>query len=582
MNETAPLSRTDLSAPSVPTPTPSPKSKINVYFVTTIISGLLLLGISFVYAFQLGRNNLSIDTRPTPTQNPSNFSPTPIPSVSSITSAPALTDKIIWLDKPQKINPIDAFVPDKPDAGGFVGYYVDKARYYQTATLPDGSKLINVFLPTEGMGVYDVLYRFTKTTDNKIYFVDYNDQWENNKSKFSNKVSLSSFSLRDLDPPESMSFDNLYFTRGYLQQDTFDKFDNPKLVKQTEYGNLYVVYSPYKENSDISGRMFYLRLKDWTYYSYNYRVSFMNDNMVANLQWSDGSYDQPQLLNKLIRGGCGQSSYLGPDVIKDGSSLLNSKEVVALSGNNKIYQIKDSSSYIVKTIYEQYKVGRDYPSAPPVLGLDDFIKAKNHLLYQDSFGDWELFVNQSYAPMAECGKPVIYLYPPKDTTVTVKVGANITKSEPTYPRDGWTVLAHPNGQLKYQDKTYSNLFWEGTGIGLYNPHLGEGFVVSQSKLISTIESQLKSQGLNFQETADFMAFWTDKLPKTPYVRLTWLNTVDMNQLAPLRVSPIPKTSVRIFLEFAGLDRPITLKPQQLVAPKRDGFTLVEWGGLLRN
>ncbi len=581
MNETAPLSRTDLSAPTAPTPPITTKPKINIYFVTTIISALLLLGISFAYAFQLGKKNTSIVALPTPTLHPNNFSPTPIPSTPPITSAPTLTDKIIWLDKPQKISPIDVFIPAKPDSGGYVEYYVDKARYYQTATLPDGSKLINVFLPTEGMGVYDVLYRFTKTADNKIYFVDSDNQWENNKSKFSKNVTLSSFSLRDLSPPESLSFDNLYFKRGYLQQGLFDKLDNPKLIKETEYGNFYVVYSPYKENSDISGRMFYLRLKDWTYYSYDYRVYFMNDNQVANLQWSDGTNDQPQLLNKLQRGGCGQSLYPGADVIKDGSALLNSKEVVASNGNNKIYQIKDSSSYIVKTIYEQYKVGRDYPSAPPVLSLDDFIKAKNHILYQDSFGDWQLFVNQTYAPMAECGKPVIYLYPTKDTEVSVKVGANITVSEPKYPQNGWTVLAHSNGQLDYQNQTYPNLFWEGTGFGVYPDKSKYGIVVPQSKLISTLISQLTQLGLNAQESADFMEFWTDKLPLSPYVRLTWLDTQDMNVLAPLQVSPLPKTSIRIFLEFQGLEKPIGLIPQNLSSPARDGFTLVEWGGLLR-
>ena len=90
-----------------------------------------------------------------------------------------------------------------------------------------------------------------------------------------------------------------------------------------------------------------------------------------------------------------------------------------------------------------------------------------------------------------------------------------------------------------------------------------------------------AQGLNAQESADFLAFWQPKLPSSPYVRLTWLNTADMNQLAPLQVNPIPKTFIRTFLEFEGLTKPITLIPQKLSSLPRLGFTLVEWGGLLR-
>ena len=77
-----------------------------------------------------------------------------------------------------------------------------------------------------------------------------------------------------------------------------------------------------------------------------------------------------------------------------------------------------------------------------------------------------------------------------------------------------------------------------------------------------------------------MDFWTDKLPASPYVRLTWLGTQDMNQLAPLSVVPAPDTTIRIFLDFAGLDQPIKLIPQKLTSVPRRGFTLVEWGGLL--
>jgi hypothetical protein len=80
-----------------------------------------------------------------------------------------------------------------------------------------------------------------------------------------------------------------------------------------------------------------------------------------------------------------------------------------------------------------------------------------------------------------------------------------------------------------------------------------------------------------------MNFWSPKLvTNKPYIRLTWFNTPDMNRLAPLNVSPTPRTTIRVFLDFEALDKPYNLPAQKLSAPQRLGFTVVEWGGLLRN
>jgi len=261
--------------------------------------------------------------------------------------------------------------------------------------------------------------------------------------------------------------------------------------------------------------------------------------------------------------------------------LLNDKILIGKNiTDTEIFQIKSATNSLIKYLYDQYKVGRDYPSAPPVLSIDQFASAPSHIIFQEKSGDWVLLVSPDYSIQAECGKPVIYLYPTKDTTVSIKVGADITKSEPLYPASGWTVLAHPDGKLDYQGLSYPNLFWEGKGQGIYPDLSGHGFVVSQKDLIPTLKNHLKLLGLNNQESADFMEFWTPKLPTSPYVRLTWLSTSEMNQLAPLSVTPRPDTVIRLFLDFGGLNKPIKLIPQILSSPPRLGFTLVEWGGLL--
>ena len=95
-------------------------------------------------------------------------------------------------------------------------------------------------------------------------------------------------------------------------------------------------------------------------------------------------------------------------------------------------------------------------------------------------------------------------------------------------------------------------------------------------------TQLHQLGLNDKETSDFMAFWGPKVPNKPYVRLSWLGTKAMEKLAPLYVSPLPDTRIRVFLDMEGADSFMKLPAQHLSSVKRQGFTVVEWGGLARD
>jgi hypothetical protein len=201
------------------------------------------------------------------------------------------------------------------------------------------------------------------------------------------------------------------------------------------------------------------------------------------------------------------------------------------------------------------------------------------IAWQDDYDNWIVYLNDKYAPMVECGKPVIYLYPKETTEVKVKVGADIRISEPEYS-DGWTAIASPSGSLKVAGKNYDSLFWEGLGWGEY-PRVTSGTIVKTPQVATTITAQMKEMGLNDKEIADFKEFWLPKMPATPYVRLSWLLTPEMDTLAPLAVSPKPDSSIRVFLDFEGLNSKIDIAPQILPHYERKGFTLVEWGGLLK-
>lgn len=74
-------------------------------------------------------------------------------------------------------------------------------------------------------------------------------------------------------------------------------------------------------------------------------------------------------------------------------------------------------------------------------------------------------------------KPVIYLYPEKETDVSVEfaLDGRLTCTYPKYS-DGWVVTAAPDGTLTDKNgQTYNYLYWEGETYAKYD--MSKGFCV---------------------------------------------------------------------------------------------------------
>ena len=114
------------------------------------------------------------------------------------------------------------------------------------------------------------------------------------------------------------------------------------------------------------------------------------------------------------------------------------------------------------------------------------------------------------------------------------------------------------------------------------PMQKNGFVVSREDLESFFDKRLLQAGLLGNEISDFKAFWIEKMMEnnSPYFFISFLFNDYMDKAAPLRVSPLPDTVIRLFMEWRPLQKPIKVNEQNLVTPKRKGFTVVEWGGSL--
>jgi hypothetical protein len=183
-------------------------------------------------------------------------------------------------------------------------------------------------------------------------------------------------------------------------------------------------------------------------------------------------------------------------------------------------------------------------------------------------------------PAAE--KPVIYLYPEETMEATVKLDYNgeITCTYPTY-NEGWTVTAHSDGTLINQKdgKEYSYLFWEGNSNIEYD--MSKGFIVKGKDTADFLRDKLEYIGMTPKEYNEFIVYWLPKMQNNPYNLITFQNKVYTDN-AELEIIPEPDSILRVFMAYRPLDEAISIEEQNLEPFKRQGFTVVEWGGTVVN
>jgi len=315
-------------------------------------------------------------------------------------------------------------------------------------------------------------------------------------------------------------------------------------------------------------------------------------------------------------GSCGrvENNNLGEEIVNE-KDFFKDKELTVVGKTirgDSIYEIVDKAN---NTLYQKdfeniYNLEQNYndnsesivtSSEQLIYSLNksDFFnpaknkKYKNYLdsvpfiFWKDEFGNWRVYARAYYwqqqtkMNMAECGKPVIYLYPQKDTNVNVQVAPNggLTVVDPFYPSSGWDVLATPESVLTNTDgKTYPYLFWEGKAYGMNIPN--QGFVLKREQMGKQMTALLAKLGLNAKETKDFLEFWQSKLEEKDFAFVTFLPQSEFDSLAPLTVSPQPDKVIRVFMIYEPLDSFVKVAPLKIETPVRSGFTVVEWGGRL--
>ena len=161
--------------------------------------------------------------------------------------------------------------------------------------------------------------------------------------------------------------------------------------------------------------------------------------------------------------------------------------------------------------------------------------------------DWEPEPGVAY-------KPVIYLYPENETDVSVKLllDGKLTCTYPAY-NTGW------EGETNAQ--------WDMT----------EGFCVKGEDTAAFLEEALEKLGLNRKEANEFIVYWLPLMEQNPYNIISFQTDI-YTDAATLKIDPAPDTLIRVFMAWKASDAFVELPEQELTAPERIGYTVVEWGG----
>lgn len=554
-----------------------------------------------------------------------------IPTVDEVATTSVDANEIVvkWNEWPVKVNAIgDVF-----DSAAFGDACVKAKKELGQISICDGNlqtlkamsigKVLagkyaggEVFLLSEtpdGPVFRDNFYRVIKL-DDKLRVINKNsDDFEYSAIPKSLIATDSVSMIVNLETPQEINIPNstikLRRSDGIFNKYFLTDYKNPKKVFEYQPGK--VVYW------DEAEGCYLLAAGDGSVRQYDFALPFvvkvattsetasvMIDQEFDRLKFTEANTFTNESYSIKPVGGCGSTGCLDyASFITTGSAVAKSLRLAAnAEAGDKFYEFSDLSVQFkaldplnysglksqtakeyLEGIYKLYYPGWDNKTQKMLdkMPFEAFVKKHPVLFWQDPFGNYVRLSRTEFAPGVECGKPVIYLYPQKTTTVAVQVRPNggITKSEPTYG-DGWQVEAEPNGRLKNlaDQKTYDSLFWEGGGINYLAPK--EGFVVARKDVEKFLNEKLALLGLNKKETADFMEFWLPRMQAQKYYLVRFIAKNEFDRIAPLTIEPRPETVIRVFMDYQGLAAPVKVQTPIIKTPIRKGFTVVEWGGAL--
>lgn len=176
-------------------------------------------------------------------------------------------------------------------------------------------------------------------------------------------------------------------------------------------------------------------------------------------------------------------------------------------------------------------------------------------------------------------KPNIYLYPETiikaKVTLTSQKGNYITLSIPPY-NNCWEVTIEPSGKI---NNKYEYLFYEGKLTNY--PKSKIGWSVAYSDLWNFFPMVMNQYGFNEKEIKDFVDYWQEYLPKSEFYDISPIINHEVENEFHLTVDPKPENVLRVWFYIKPTDHKNDLTSPLIPKFERKGFTVTEWGVLLK-
>jgi hypothetical protein len=102
-------------------------------------------------------------------------------------------------------------------------------------------------------------------------------------------------------------------------------------------------------------------------------------------------------------------------------------------------------------------------------------------------------------------------------------------------------------------------------------------VVAGKDTADFLQEKLAFLGLTPKEYNKFIVYWLPLMNNNKYNLITFAG-IEYEKLAPMDITAVPDSMLRVFMVFKSLDSYMEVPPQELNLFERKGFTVVEWGG----
>lgn len=185
----------------------------------------------------------------------------------------------------------------------------------------------------------------------------------------------------------------------------------------------------------------------------------------------------------------------------------------------------------------------------------------------------------SCVDFSKCYDSPLYLYPQTETNVKIQVsGATLFSDIPEMENNSWNVKAYPDGKIRSRGGEYSSINY--SYIGDPQPPPPYGTVVDKKDLAITLKRFAEKLGLNEKETNDFVSFWTNTLPTTPYYLVSFYPKETAQKIIQYSIRPEPNSFLQIIMYFKPLEYKVKLPPPTFPKFERKGFVAVDWSGVV--